>query len=165
MKRVTLIRHAKSDWNNDLCDFDRPLNHRGLKDAPFMGSLMRKMGLEFDAIISSSATRAKITAKLVADEIGCDNIEFNRGIYECVAQDLIDIISGVNDRYSSILIVGHNPTITQTINILGDIYLMNLVTSAFVTIEFDIKNFKSITSKRGKQLFFEYPKKYRVGYE
>ncbi len=64
MKKLHLIRHAKSDWSNPILDdFDRPLNKRGKKNAPFMGKILRDKGVNPDLIISSPAYRARETAK------------------------------------------------------------------------------------------------------
>ncbi len=63
MKNIILIRHAKSDWNNEnLTDFERPLNSRGLRDAEFMSSKLAHKGLHIDCIISNSAVRALTTS-------------------------------------------------------------------------------------------------------
>ena len=73
MKKLFLIRHAKSSWEDfNLDDFDRPLNNRGEKDAPFMGKLLKKKKPKPDLIISSPALRTKLTAQIMAKEIGYD---------------------------------------------------------------------------------------------
>ena len=71
MKTLLILRHAKSSWNNlDLPDYDRPLNKRGKRDAPRMGDFLRHQDLVPDLIISSTAKRAKKTAKLFAKAVG-----------------------------------------------------------------------------------------------
>ena len=71
MKTLLILRHAKSSWNNpDLSDYDRSLNRRGKRDAPRMGKFLRQQSLIPDLIISSTAKRAKKTAKLFAKAIG-----------------------------------------------------------------------------------------------
>ena len=78
MKHLTLIRHAKSDWEcPDLDDHDRPLNKRGLEAAPRMGNYLRKKGVRPDILLSSTATRAITTAGLIVDEL-----QFNREIIQ-----------------------------------------------------------------------------------
>ncbi len=71
MKTVLLLRHAKSSWSDSrLSDVDRPLNKRGKNDAPFMGQRLASASIEFDLLVSSSAKRARKTARLIAKEIG-----------------------------------------------------------------------------------------------
>lgn len=71
MKTLFLIRHAKSSWDDpNKDDFDRPLNERGKRNAPFMGKLLKKENILPDLIISSPAKRAIATAKIIADETG-----------------------------------------------------------------------------------------------
>ncbi len=77
MKQLTLIRHAKSSWS-DLSrgDFDRPLNARGLRDAPRMGAHLKEAGLApVDRIVSSPALRARTTAECIAEALGVDESE------------------------------------------------------------------------------------------
>ncbi|MDE0250203.1 MAG: histidine phosphatase family protein, partial [Gammaproteobacteria bacterium] len=70
-RSLTLVRHAKSSWADaGLTDFERPLNRRGLRDAPMMGQRLARAGYQADAIISSPAVRAATTADLIAEEIG-----------------------------------------------------------------------------------------------
>jgi phosphohistidine phosphatase len=70
MRRLTLIRHAKSSWNDiGLDDFDRPLNPRGLRSAPRMGGVLQKEQVMFDLMVSSPALRAITTAQLIADKL------------------------------------------------------------------------------------------------
>ena len=70
IKKLYIIRHAKSDWSDDtLKDFDRPLNKRGLKNAPFMGSLLKNKNINPDLILSSPALRAITTAEIIANRV------------------------------------------------------------------------------------------------
>ena len=78
MKKLFLIRHAKSSWEDlRLDDFDRPLNKRGEKDAPFMAELLKEKNIIPDLIISSPSLRTKLTAEIIAEKIGfIDKISF-----------------------------------------------------------------------------------------
>ncbi|MCA9172760.1 MAG: histidine phosphatase family protein, partial [Planctomycetales bacterium] len=83
MKLLTLLRHAKSDWGDPgLSDFDRPLNERGRKDAPAVGSFFERAGLTPDLIVSSPARRARQTCDLFAQEAGYKKrISWEESIY------------------------------------------------------------------------------------
>lgn len=111
MKTLYILRHAKSSWTEaNLSDFERPLNERGIKTAPFMGELMRKKNFQPDLILSSPAQRAKQTA-LLAKKAGRfeAQIRYDERIYEASPLRLIEIVSEVENEIESVLLIGHNP--------------------------------------------------------
>lgn len=111
MKTLYILRHAKSSWNDQsLSDFERPLNERGLRTAPFIGKLMNERELVPGAIVSSPAMRAKQTAELVREAGGFEReITFNERIYEASVGTLVSVIAEFDDNNDSALLVGHNP--------------------------------------------------------
>ena len=118
MKKLYLIRHAKSSWKNlSLDDFERPLNKRGKCDAPFMGELLRAKNILPDLILASSALRAKSTAEIIAKKLKASKkIVFDADIYEASSSTLESIISSIDDKYNTLFLVGHNPGL----NMLSD---------------------------------------------
>src|SRR5262245_28678735 len=111
MKTLYLMRHAKSSWDDaNLSDFDRPLNDRGLRTAPFMGELMRTKALEPAVILSSPAERAKQTAQMAMDaaRLSCE-LRFDDRIYEASPHSLAQVASEIDDADSSAMLIGHNP--------------------------------------------------------
>ena len=85
MKTLYLVRHAKSSWKYpNLDDFERPLNKRGRKNAPFMGKVLKELKVSPDLIISSPANRAAMTARIIAGKINypLENILYSETIYE-----------------------------------------------------------------------------------
>ena len=112
MKRTLfLVRHAKSSWlNPQLADFERPLNDRGLSNAPFMGEFMRKQKLIPGVIVSSPAARARHTAELFKEGGHFDaEIIFEPKIYEASTNTLRELVSNFSDAFKSVMLVGHNP--------------------------------------------------------
>ena len=112
MKRLTLLRHAKSSWKYpNLDDLDRPLNRRGRRDAPMMGKRLAKDKTLPDLMISSPAKRAWKTAKIIAREVGCEKakIEKNIALYEAGVSELIQVIQKIDGKYDDVMIFGHNP--------------------------------------------------------
>ncbi len=111
MKTLLVLRHAKSSWaNEDLSDYERPLNKRGKQDAPRMGELLKENDLTPDLIISSSAKRARATAEAVAEASDYDaEIQFTRQFYHADPEDYIEVLQKVDDAYQCVLVVGHNP--------------------------------------------------------
>ncbi|MCG3210617.1 MAG: hypothetical protein FOGNACKC_04248 [Anaerolineae bacterium] len=117
MKTVLLLRHAKSDWGEaGLADFDRPLATRGEKDAPLMGQVLAKFDYMPDQIISSPAKRARQTSQLVAKACGYQpEIDWADSFYGGGSEDLIGALRRLPDSVERPLLVGHNPTLEETV--------------------------------------------------
>jgi phosphohistidine phosphatase len=149
MKTVLILRHAKSSWKvPDITDHDRPLNRRGKRDAPKMGRLLKEKELVPDLVISSTATRAKDTASAVAKNSGYKGkkIKFE-SLYAAEPADYLAVIREITDNYQRVLIVGHNPSVEELIEMLtGEIHIIPTCTLA--QIEFVIENWAAILSKR-----------------
>jgi phosphohistidine phosphatase len=110
MKTLTLLRHAKSSWNDPAeDDFDRPLNPRGVAAARRMGSEMRALGLSFDAVLASPARRVVETLDLVAEGYGSLPRAYDRRIYLASSATLLAIARETDDAVDRLLLVGHNP--------------------------------------------------------
>ena len=105
MKSLTLFRHAKTERDSTTGrDFDRRLNERGELDAPRMGEAIRKLGLDFDLILSSPAARAAETAELAGL-----SPRFDQRIYDASAGELLGIVHEADDGIDRLAMVGHNP--------------------------------------------------------
>jgi len=111
MKTVLILRHAKSSWKHaGLDDHDRPLNKRGQRDAPRMGRLIAGADLVPELICSSSAVRARTTAESVATACGyAGKIEILRELYLAEPSVYVELLAGLDDRLSRVMVVGHNP--------------------------------------------------------
>ena len=98
MKTIYFIRHAKSSWDDPaLSDFDRPLNDKGLADAPKMGKKLQELGINPNVIIASPAVRAYETAEIVKKEIGFfGEIITNRKLYNATAEQITEVIAGLS---------------------------------------------------------------------
>lgn len=163
MKFLTLIRHAKSSWKDPtLRDFDRPLNKRGHRNAPFMGQLLHEKGIQFEQIYSSPARRAVDTARYICAEIDydLDKIETESGLYDADAEDLRHFINALDDDLSKVAIVGHNPALTDLTNSLSTNPIDNVPTSGIVLFQADINHWREIEKENVTLSAFEFPKKY-----
>jgi phosphohistidine phosphatase len=111
MKTLLILRHAKSSWKDvSLADHDRPLNKRGKRDAPRMGKLLREQDLVPDRIISSTAKRARNTAKAVAKACDCeDKVELTSEFYHAGPGAYLAVLQNVSDDDQRVMVVGHNP--------------------------------------------------------
>jgi len=161
MKRsIALIRHAKSDWGHpELSDFDRPLNHRGEKDAPRMGKELKARGIGFDLVIASPANRALTTARAICNEIGYadERIEQNRELYMASAGDMLDIVHDADSSIQRLALVAHNPGITSLANALGDLTIDNMPTCSVVMFETD-SEWRFLKPRGCTYLDFLYPR-------
>lgn len=164
MKRtIVLIRHAKSSWANPLqSDFDRPLNDRGKRDAPEMGKKLKKEGIIPDLIISSTAKRTKQTAKRIAEETGydVDNIKWEEKLYHCIPQVLEEVLYEVSDRIKTVIIIAHNPGITEFVNQLSpDFKTDNMPTCGIVAAHVDAVEWNNFSMSAREVFFYEHPGK------
>ena len=164
MKTLYLVRHAKSSWKYpNLDDFERPLNKRGRRNAPFMGSILKKLKVAPDLVISSPANRAAMTARLMAAQINypLEKIRYSESIYEFSEDALISVIKQIDDSVNKAMVVGHNPATNGLANYIGDQPIGNIPTSGVFCVELDISSWANINAHCGKVKFFEYPKKHR----
>lgn len=168
MKRLFLVRHAKSHWECDwLDDLERPLSQRGKRDAPKMGGVLAREFIDRAPalIISSPATRAYTTARLVAGEIGYDPgaIRLDEELYEAMSRDMLAVIGRVEAAVDSLMVFGHNPTMTSVANHLTNAGIDNVPTTGIVIVDFDAPTWSEAVAGVGRLVAFEYPKKYRQG--
>ncbi|MFK7756215.1 MAG: histidine phosphatase family protein [Flavobacteriales bacterium] len=160
MKRVTLIRHAKSDWGNpDLKDFDRPLNKRGLRDAPAMAKYYKETSVTPDVIVSSPALRAQTTALFFLEEFNITPEHFilESAIYEASPDTLMEIISKFHKEWNHVLMFGHNPGFSYLANELT-LENYNKVTCSISEIELYVEDWNLVSRGTGKMTYSDYPK-------
>lgn len=145
MKTLYILRHAKSVWTySNLSDFERPLNERGIKTAPFMGELMARKNFQPRLILSSPAARAKQTALLVkkAGRMKTE-IRYDERIYEASPLRLIEVVSEIENEIESVLLIGHNPGLEGLIKFLtGEFQAMP--TAALAVVDLETDNWKSL---------------------
>lgn len=161
MKRLYLVRHAKSDKSNPILkDIDRPLNERGYKDAYFMSTLMQKEKHIPDILLASPAVRAYSTALIFLKKFGFERgqLILNDKLYEEEKETYIDEIKSMPDNYNSLMLFAHNPTLTEVAAMLSDKPVSDFPTCGIICIDFEVTAWKEISDKRGRQLFFEFPK-------
>lgn len=163
MKTVFFIRHAKSSWEDpSLKDIDRPLNKRGLRDAPFMAKVLRGKGALVDQFISSSANRAYTTATFFAKEFDVPTTEIRTEavIYHAYAEEVLHLIRTLDDTLNTICIFGHNPTFTSIANTFTEEYIANVPTCGIIKIQANIEHWKDFDKTKAALHGFYYPKQY-----
>jgi len=153
MKSVLVLRHAKSNWKQpDLNDHDRPLSKRGKRDAPRMGELLQNEHLVPEFIISSTAKRARSTARAVAKASGYKGaITFNRSLYVAQPAAYIDALCDVSKEYARVLLVGHNPSLEELVKMLTGEELV-MPTCSLVYIRLHVNSWTEIEAKTKGEL-------------
>ncbi|GJQ61946.1 MAG: phosphohistidine phosphatase SixA [Melioribacteraceae bacterium] len=163
MKKLYLVRHGKSSWKyRELSDFERPLNDRGRRDVPFMAQLLAKQNIKPDIIVSSPALRAYFTARTFAMilDYPLEKIVSSELIYEAGLNELIAMLSKIDNSCQSVMLTGHNPGLTVLNNTLSEQYIDNIPTSGIVALDLEIAGWNDLKADCAKTEFFEFPKKY-----
>jgi len=161
MLSLILIRHAKSSWKNtELDDIERPLKKRGVKDAIKIGKLLYNREEIPELLITSPAERALSTAGIIAAEIGYpqENIIKEELLYMAGYDDFIRVISRYSAGKSKIMMVSHNPGITDFVNSISRAEIDNIPTCGVVRLDFTDAE-SAVKGLQAKLVYFEYPKK------
>lgn len=160
MKKLFLIRHAKSDQKSGVEDFDRPLNERGKRDAPKMSQRLKERVHTIDAIVSSPANRALSTANYFADTFNIKEHEIilKKELYLPEPLIFFKVISNISDTYTSVAIFSHNNGITEFANALGVARIDHMPTCSIFAISADSDSWKEFARAEKQLLFFDYPK-------
>jgi len=160
-RTITLIRHAKSSWNNpSLSDFERPLNKRGIGDAPKVGAALKEAGLSFDRILCSDAQRAQQTLLLLRQGIEIDEriIEHRHDLYCASADHLLSCITGQPDSIVNIALVGHNPGMEDLANSLAEQATGPMPTCSVVQLQFECEGWAKLPIPAGNISFIIRPR-------
>jgi len=168
MKTLSLLRHAKSSWDDPVeRDFDRPLNGRGHRAARRMGEWLKESGARFDAIIASPALRIKQTIEGV--EAGLEarlRPDFDKRIYMASAASLFDVIRDTPEKVRHLLMVGHNPGLEDLLLLatqgdggkLRKEAELKYPTATFATIQLPIKRWAEIEEGGSRLITFTRPR-------
>lgn len=162
MKRLILVRHAKSSWNfPELSDHDRPLNKRGQRDAPKMAHHIAELFPRPELFISSTSVRTNQTARhfLEAYAIPPDQILQESDLYHPGLENFVSVISSIADRIGTVMMFSHNPGVTSFVNRMTKSYVDNVPTCGVAVIDFEIESWKLIDQKSvGNLAHYYYPK-------
>ncbi len=161
-RTLSIIRHAKSSWDDPvIADFDRPLNPRGRRDAPRMAARLAANGVRPDRVISSPAKRAICTARAFAKELALEPaiIDPDERLYLASADTLLDIIRDQHRSVTSLMLIGHNPGLTELVHRLGDCPLANLPTCGCAVFRIDGEDWAETSRRTARLEIVDYPKK------
>ena len=160
MKRLTVLRHAKSSWDQPLDDFDRPLNERGWKAARRMGRELKHRKMTFDVAIASPAARVRETLDGVSETYGDFPfpVRFDERIYMATSDALLELVRALPEETESALLVGHNPGLERLIVALTsddkrglrDRVAQKYPTAALAVVELPAKQWPEVEFGSGK---------------
>jgi phosphohistidine phosphatase len=161
LKQVIIVRHAKSSWDAPgMRDFDRPLNERGLRDAPVMAQRLLDKGVAVDAFVSSTAKRALTTARLFAEKynVPAGSIIEHPLLYHAPPEVFYSTIEAMKDAWQTIVVFSHNPGITAFVNELTTARIDDMPTCGVFAVQAEITHWKDFRASNKHFWFFDYPK-------
>ena len=162
MKKLIVVRHAKSSWAEPgQQDFDRPLSERGKKDAPEMARRLLDADIKINAFVSSPAKRARITCRAFTEAYGRDKEEiiFHEKLYHAPARIFYETVKEFDDTYKTVAVFAHNPGITDFVNTLcANMQIDNMPTCGVFAVQADVKSWEDFESAEKEFLFFKFPK-------
>jgi phosphohistidine phosphatase len=149
VKRLTLMRHADAQWKDpEVADFARPLNRRGHSEAESMARRLIELTLVPDLVITSSARRAAQTAEIVTQELSLlpRSIRYEEALYLGGAQDILRLVRTIGPRVSHLMVIGHNPGISEAAHqLVPGREMGGLSTAALCSITFDIEQWSAVS--------------------
>ncbi|GMV62843.1 MAG: phosphohistidine phosphatase [Parvibaculum sp.] len=167
MKRLCLLRHAKSDWGDpSKDDFERPLNARGAKAAGFMASYIAASPYRPDAVLCSTAARAAETCAPLCAKLKNVPVTYRDELYHAMPDVMLAEIRGVSDEVETLLVVGHNPGLVLLAMALAEDpddetalrVAHGVPTGGFIVFEFDTDRWSEIAEGEGRTVFFGRPR-------
>lgn len=164
MKTLYLMRHAKSSWKHaELNDLERPLLEKGLKRTRLIIEYFQEHDVTIELIITSHAVRAEETARLIARAFNVDesNFRIEKGVYMSDADTLMDHFFDLPEKVNHVMLVGHNPAITNFVNNYLDEKIDYLPTSGVVAVSFDTGRWEELPTARHNLKFVIFPKMFQ----
>lgn len=168
-KRLYLMRHAKSDWDDPkLGDHERPLTARGRKGAAAIARYIRDRKIAPDVVLCTSAVRAQETLEALRPSLGAATVKIEPKLYEASSEDLLRRIKRLSPRASSVLLIGHNPAIQDLVLTLAgrgkdlDSVRRKLPTSGIATLEARVDRWGALEPEGATLLDFVTPKKLKT---
>ena len=146
MKTITFLRHSKSSWDYILEDVDRPLNEVGIEKIKKVAKSSKHQFINSDIIFSSTANRAIHTCLILTRQLSISNnkIRLSEDLYTFNHFEVFDFIKKIEDKYSQVVLVGHNPAYTEISNYFSENKILNLPTARWFSMKFDSNKWSDI---------------------
>ena len=146
MKTITFLRHSKSSWDLDVSDINRPLNEFGINKIKKISNLSSDIFSQVEIIFSSPANRAIHTCIILANslEIDLKKISIRNELYTFNMSQVYEFIQQIDNKYSNVALVGHNPAYTEISNYFSENKILNLPTARWFSLKFKSDNWSDI---------------------
>jgi phosphohistidine phosphatase len=146
MKTITFLRHSKSSWDYILEDVDRPLNEVGIEKIKKVAESSKHQFINSDIIFSSTANRAIHTCLILTRQLSISNnkIRLSEDLYTFNHFEVFNFIKKIEDKYSQVVLVGHNPAYTEISNYFSENKILNLPTARWFSMKFDSNKWSDI---------------------
>lgn len=160
LRTLYMMRHAKSDWGATFeSDHQRPINDRGRSAARAMGRLIADAGLPPELILCSTATRARMTAELATESGGLSaELRFEDALYEAHPTAILDVLSAIDDRFASVMLVAHEPGMSATLSLLLGDAPVAFPTAAVACVELAPESWSCVEPACGRLQWFVPPR-------
>ena len=153
MKRVIIVRHAKTIQHGYDQDFDRTLTDHGRDDSERTSMEMARNGILPELIISSPAVRTTQTTRIFADTFGypTGNVRYEKKLYSgMLTTTFLKMLHEIDDRHTTVMVVGHNPTVYNYLDMLLPGFCLDVPTCSTIVIEFDIEQWSDLIPYTGR---------------
>lgn len=151
VKSLILMRHAQASDERSLSDFERPLTAIGVRDARHMGRWLKSESYMPDMIITSDALRAATTAEIISEELNLSGtLHSEHELYEASVRTALQVITQTEENHQTLLVVGHNPTLSYLSDYLSDRSFPGLQPASLVIIQFEGLSWIEIGEHSGK---------------
>ena len=159
MRTLYIVRHAKSSWAEvGMDDENRPLNQRGLKDAPMMAARFAGRNEPVDTLLSSPALRAITTANAFAEALSMDAPQQIEKLYLASSNTLLSSLNELPRKVKSAMIFGHNPGLSVLVDDLTGNGIGDMPTCAMARIDLDVDNWEEVSKDSGLLIWSDTPK-------
>ncbi|KIM07224.1 MAG: histidine phosphatase [Sulfurovum sp. FS08-3] len=163
MKTLYLVRHAKSSWKDaKLSDFERGLSRQGKKDLQSMSSYIALSKVESNLVLSSCALRAQLSIDAIVNKLEYSGkIHYINELYREKPKTLLNVIALQDDQYDKMMVMGHNPELTELANIFLKENINKLPTLGLIEIKFDTDKWEDVIEAQGKLGLLLYPNQFK----
>lgn len=156
MKELILVRHAKSSWDYDADDADRPLKERGIADAHRVAEAVAARLPEVQAVFSSPANRALHTGMILMRELGIplEKLQVRRELYDFSGTSVRAFVHGLDEGLQRVMVFGHNHAMTYLANAWGNKHVENVPTAGLVYLDLQAATWKEASMGKTRMMVF-----------
>ena len=146
MKTIIFLRHSKSSWDYNVSDIDRPLNEFGIEKIKKTANQSKDQFILTEKFFTSPANRAIHTCLILSRSlsISSSKIQICEDLYTFNYKDVFEFIKEINNNYSNITLVGHNPAYTEISNYFSENKILNLPTARWFSMKFNTDKWSDI---------------------